>query len=309
VPRLPKPLALVIAMSLSVAVIAGSANAAAPTPVGGSRGLAVSVPADPVEIAAGTRAEALVRIINASATPVPVTIESRRLLLLDNGKVTIGERPDARWQKRARFPSGQLTIPAHGYRNIPLTMRVPRGLSPDMYFVGFLVTPVPTKSGSIQVINQIGSFVTIDVPGPRQRELGGRFRMPSLVFGSRANGTLHISNTGHAAVRFWGENDTTSSPGGSPRQLRLDPSLLPAGRSRSTTVSGKPAWPVGIVTVTAHITYPGRTDAATKELVFSKRVVVISPWLPIGLALLLAAAGAGVWTRRRRPPRPIQISV
>ena len=306
---LPKLLAIVIAMSLPTAVIVGKANAAAPTPVGGSRGLAVSVPADPVPIGAGTRATALVRIINASATPVPVTIESRRLLLLDNGKVTIGERPDARWQRRARFPSGQLTIPARGYRDIPLTMRVPPTLSPDLYFVGFLVTPVPTKSGTIQVINRIGSFVTIDVPGPRQRELGGKFRMPSLVFGSRANGTLHISNTGHAAVRFWGEHDTTSSPGGTPRQLRLDPSLLPAGRSRSTTVSGKPAWPVGIVTVTAHITYPGRTDAATKELVFSKRVLVISPWLPVGLALLLAAAGAGVWTRRRRPPRPVQISV
>jgi hypothetical protein len=267
------------------------------------------VPADPVEIAAGTRAKALVRIINASATPVPVTVESRRLSLLDNGKVTIGARPDARWERRARFPSGRLTIPARGYRDIPLTMRVPRGLAPDLYFVGFLVTPVPTKSASIQVINQIGSFVTIDVPGPRQRELGGRFSMPSLVFGSRANGTLHISNTGHAAVRFWGENDTRSSPGGSARQLRLDPSLLPVGRSRATTVSGKPAWPVGIVTVTAHITYPGRTDAATKELVFSKRVLVISPWLPIGLVLLLAAAGVGVWTRRRRPPPPVQISV
>ena len=61
--------------------------------------------------------------------------------------------------------------------------------------------------------------------------------------------------------------------------------------------------------MTAHITYPGRTEAATKELTFSKRVVVISPWLPIGLALLLAAAGAGMWTRRRRPARPVQIPV
>jgi hypothetical protein len=285
---------------LLIAAAARNANAAGSKPIGGQRALAVSVPADPVQIAAGERGKALVRIVNSSATAIGVTVQSRRLSLLDNGKVAIGARPDARWQRRARFPSRQLRIPAQGYRDIPLTMRVPRTLPPDLYFVGFLVTPVPTKSGSIQVINQIGSFVTIDVPGPRDRELAGKFDIPSLVFGSQADGALHVTNTGKAAVRFWGEDDTNSSPGGKPQQLRLEPSLLPVGRSRSTTVAGKPAWPIGIVTVTAHITYPGRTEAATKELTFSKRVVVISPWVPVGLGLLALAAASGWWVRRRR---------
>jgi hypothetical protein len=253
-----------------------------------------------VPIRAGATAKTLVRIVNPNTARVRVTIESRQLSLLDDGKVAVGAGPDPRWERRARFPSRQLTIPAQGYLNIPLTVRVPRGLPPDLYFIGFLVTPAPTRSGSIQVINQIGSFLTIDVPGPRIRKLAGHFQIPELIFGTKATGSLRIANVGKAAVRFWGENDTTSSPGGKYQQLRLDPSLLPAGRSRSITVSSKPAWPIGLVTVTTHITYPGRTESATKELTFSKRVLVINPWIPIGLLLLLLALVAGWLVKRIR---------
>ena len=130
------------------------------------------------------------------------------------GKVSIGAGPDPLWQKRARFPKRRLTVPAQSYINIHLTIQVPRRLAPNLYFIGFLVTPVATQAGGLEVINQIGSFVTIDVPGPRVRKLAGVFEMPSFVLGSHVSGTMRITNIGHAAVRFWGEDDTTSSPGG-----------------------------------------------------------------------------------------------
>jgi hypothetical protein len=280
-----------------VSAVAGAAAAA--TPVGVRRALAVSVPADPVTVRAGSRTRTLIRVVNPNSVALRVTISGRELTLGDNGKVSVGSSPDPSWRRLVRFPPGELTIPADGYLNVPLTVRVPRRLPPNLYFLGFLVTPVAAQAGSVKVVNQIGAFVTVDVPGPRLRKLVGSFKLPSLVLGSRATGTLRITNTGKASLRFWGESDTTSSPGGGGvNQMRLEPSLLPTGLSRTVTVSGKPHWPIGIVTLTAHVIYSGRTEAETKELTFSKRVVVISPWVPIGAATLMFLSAA-FWRARR----------
>jgi hypothetical protein len=110
---------------------------------------------------------------------------------------------------------------------------------------------------------------------------------------------VRLTNIGHAAVSLWGEKDTTSSPGGVYQQERLGPSLLPVGRSRSIAVTGKPRWPVGIVTVTTRVTYPGRTAAATRELVLTRRVIVVSPWVLAAVGGILAVLIGTWWWRRR----------
>jgi len=268
---------MLAATLLLAATGTATTQAAGPKPVGGLRALAVSVPPDPVAIKAGSRGKTLVRVVNPNDVPVTVMTASRALALEDNGKVAVRAGPDPRWDKSVDFPTGQQTIPAQSYLDVPLTIHVPARFSPDLYFIGFLVTPIPTGSGSLQVINQIGSFVTIDVPGPRVRQLVASFHLPRLSLSTRAHGTLRVVNAGKAAVRFWGEQDTNSSPGGSPQQLRFDPSLLPTGRYRVVDVSAKPAWPVGMVTMTVHLTSPGRTEATTKELTVTKQVLVISP--------------------------------
>ena len=297
-----KHAAVIATICLVFAAITAQAAEAAAKPLSGPRALAVSVPADPVAIGAGASAHTFVRIVNPNLAPVTVTITSREISLGDNGKASVGSGPDRLWQKRARFPSRPLLIPAQGYLDIPLTVKVPRRLAPDLYFSGFLVTPIATHAGALNVINQIGSFVTIDVPGPRFRKLAGRFDLPAFVLGSHVTGTLHVANIGRAAVRFWGENDTTSAPGSTgQRQQRLDPSLLPAGRSRLVTVGGKPAWPVGIVTITTHLTYPGRTESQTKELTYRKRVLVVAPWVPAALAGIIVTLA--LWRARRRSAR------
>ena len=283
----------------STAVAGGSAKA-----VIGSRALAVSVPADPVPARVGGVARTLIRVVNPNDFTVTVVIHSRTLTLGDDGKVSVGSRPDPRWSGRVRFPHDALRISAQSYRNVPLAIRVPQ-LSPDLYFVGFLVTPVATAGGSITVVNQIGSFLTLDVPGPRLRLLTGHLHLPSFVLGSKATGEMRVTNLGRASVTMWGENDTTSSPGGTFEQERLAPSLLPVGRSRSIAVTGKPRWPVGIVTVTTRVTYPGRTAAQTRELVLTSRVIVVSPWVPAALGGLVAAAAAAWFWRRRRTKRRV----
>jgi len=289
-------LATVLAVA-STAAAGGSAKA-----VGGARALAVSVPADPVPARAGGVARTLIRVVNPNDFAVTVVIRSRTLALGDNGKVSIGSGADPRWAGRVRFPRTPLRIPAQSYRNVPLSISVPH-LSPDLYFVGFLVTPVATGGGSITVVNQIGSFLTLDVPGPRLRLLTGHLHLPTFVLGSEASGEMRVTNLGHASVTMWGENDTTSAPGGAFQQQRLGPSLLPVGRSRSIAVSGKPRWPVGIVTVTTRVTYPGRTAAETREIVLTRRVIVVSPWVLAALGGLIVLIAAAWWRRRRRPSR------
>ena len=296
---------MLVATVLVTATSTATTSAAGPKPVGGLRALAVSVPPDPVPINAGSRRKLLVRVVNPNHTPIVVTISSRALTLEDNGKIAVGAGPDHRWVKSVDFPSGELTIPAENYLDVPLTVRVPAQLSPDLYFIGFLVTPVASGAGSLHVINQIGSFVTVDVPGPRVRKLAASLHLPSFAVGSRAHGTVRIENTGHAAVRFWGEQDSSSSPGGAAGQERFEPSLLPAGRYRFREVSAKPAWPVGMVTMTVHLTYPGKTEASTKELTVTKRVLVVSPVVLVGLGAVLLICALSFWWRRRRRRRRI----
>ncbi len=280
---------LIVALSVVLTFLAAGAMpaAAASLPAAPSRSLAVSVPPDPVPVQPGSPTRTLVRILNPTATPITVTIDGRALALGDNGRVAIGAEPDPRWSGLVNFPVGGLTIPALGYRDVPLEVHVPQHLTPDLYFIGFVVTPTATGAGSVHVINQIGSFVTIDVPGPRVRKLTGSFQVPGLVFGSAATGELRIGNVGRAAVQFWGENDQRFTPSGTFVEQRITPLLLPAGKWRFFTVRAKTSWPIGLVTMKLHVVYPGRTASETKELTFSKQVLIVSPVVPFGLLGLL----------------------
>ena len=297
---------LVLLVTLAAAALAAAASSAfaggGATGIGGPRAIAVSVPPDPVPVKPGTVTHTLIRVVNPNDRSILVTITSRRLVFGDNGKVALGAGPDPRWRRLAPFPSHEIRLPAQGYRDVPMTVHVPKKIPPDLYFIGFLVTPVPGQTGSIQVINQIGSFLTIDVPGPRERKLVGNLKLPRWVFGSHTDGTLALTNAGHASVTYWGETDTSSWPGGALEQSRLPLSLLPVGLSRTIAVTGKPAWPIGLVTITTRITYPGVTEASTRELVFEKRVLVISPWVPIVLGGLLLGVFLA-WRLRRRSLR------
>jgi LPXTG-motif cell wall-anchored protein len=101
---------------------------------------------------------------------------------------------------------------------------------------------------------------------------------------------------------YWGENDTSATPGSStPLQARFDRSLLPRGRSRTIVVDAKPSFLVAMVTMRVHIFYPDRTDAGTTEIVLTKRVLVVQPAALVILGILLIAAA--IWYRRRRRKR------
>jgi len=88
---------------------------------------------------------------------------------------------------------------------------MPSNISPDLYYVGFLVSPVPSGGGSVTVINQIGAFFIINVPGARDRALtadldvpgftAGPIHIASLIVGDSVIGRVVTHNIGPSAVQ------------------------------------------------------------------------------------------------------------
>ncbi|MBV8301714.1 MAG: hypothetical protein JOY68_07310 [Candidatus Dormibacteraeota bacterium] len=248
------------------------------------------MPADPVSLTPGETAPVPIRVVNPGPSPVAVRVTGQGVNLGDDGHVSFTGEPDPRWDGRTTFPSGVLTVPAQGFLDVSVSVHMPSDISPDLYYVGFLVTPVAQSTGSVVVVNQIGAFFTINVPGPRLRELTADLDVPGfqvgplyisgLVVGEQVNGMLTTHNVGPSAIEFFGENDATSAPvSGTPSQQRIARSLLPIGRSRSFQVGALPAFPIDLVTMTVTVAYPNETDSATKQIVLTKTMLVISPWL------------------------------
>jgi hypothetical protein len=241
-----------------------------------------------------------------------VTVEGEGVTLGNNGTTTFTGKPDPLWASRTSYPRGDISILAQHYADLTITVHMPAQISPDLYYIGFLVTPVPTANGQVVVINQIGAFLTVDVPGPRVRSLAadlitdgfnwGPIHLGWLVVGTQIAGKLAVENTGASSVLFFGENDVTSAPiSGSPSQQRISRSLLPIRRSRSFAVTAAPAFPIDVVTMSDVVTYPDRTGTGTLDIVLSKSMLVINPWvLVVLLAIVLLIAG---WRLRARATR------
>ena len=251
-------------------------------------------------------------MLNPGVTPVTVTVKSEGINLGDNGTTAFTGRSDPLWAGRAAFPPGDIHILAQHFVDLSVVVHMPAQIDPDLYYIGFVVTPVPTVSGEVVVINQIGAFLTIDVPGPRVRALSadltttgfnwGPIHLNTLVVGDHVDGRLTVRNIGASSVLFFGENDVTSAPiGGSPSQQRITRSLLPIGRSRWFAVGAQPAFPIDLVTMTDTVSFPDRTGTGTLQVVRTRTILVISPWVVVVVCGLLAAfASWRLLVRHRR---------
>jgi hypothetical protein len=253
-----------------------------------------------------------IRVLNPGASPVTVTVKSEGINLGDNGTTAFTGKSDALWAGRTAFPPGDIHILAQHFVDLSVVVHMPTQIDPDLYYIGFVVTPVPTVSGEVVVINQIGAFLTIDVPGPRVRALSaeltttgfnwGPIHINTLVVGDHVDGRLTVRNIGASSVLFFGENDVTSAPiSGSPSQQRISRSLLPIRRSRWFAVAAQPAFPIDLVTMTETVSFPDRTGTGTLAVVRTKTILVISPWVIVVICGLLAAfAGWRLRVRYRR---------
>lgn len=299
---------MAIAICIAVAPLSASAAAGSSAP----RSIAVSVRADPVSLSPGQIAAVPIRVLNPGSSSVTVTVKGVGVSLGDDGATSFTGKPDARWATRTTFPSGDITIAAQHYADLSITVDMPATITPDLYYIGFLVTPVATVSGDVVVINQIGAFLTINVPGARVRAISadlstagfnwGPIHINTLVIGTRVDGRLTVFNIGTSSVLFYGENDATSAPvGGPPAQQRIARSLLPIGTSRWFAVNAYPAFPIDLVTMNDIVTYPDRSGTGTLQIVRTKTVLVINPLVVVLVGvLLLVFAGWRLNARHRR---------
>jgi len=295
-------------------VPSGALAAASPAPGPHTpRSLAVSVPPDAVPLSPGESSRIHIRIINPGATPVTVRVHGEEVILGDNGTTRFTGAPDPNWAGHADFPPGDLAVPSQGFIDEVIGVHMPSYISPDLYYIGFVVTPVATAAGSVVVINQIGAFFIINVPGARDRELAADLNVPGfdwgpihiggLVLSNQVVGNVNAHNVGPSSVQFFGENDAASAPfSGAPSQQRISRSLLPIGRSRSFQVSALPAFPIDFVTMTVTLTYPDKTESATKQIVITRTMLVIDPLLLLLVVVVLVALIVSwrLWARHRR---------
>ena len=300
---LTRSAALVIATILvNLSTVGANAAGPSPSPTAPGRSIAVSVPPDPVQFKPGVPGVVQLRVVNPGTTSVRVSVVGRGLTLGDEGKIAINDGPDPLWADKVDFPAGPIRIPAQGYKDLNVRVRPPASLQPDLYFLGFVVTPVPDANSGVTVINQIGGFFSIEIPGPRDRRLTADVEFPGwsvfgfqVFVGTDVPGTLHVHNIGRSAVQFWGETDTTTT-GGQPAQMRIPKSLVPSGRERTFTVVTKPAWPIGFVHVQVSVIYPTTTETTTTEILFTRSILVINPLVFVVLAVLIVLF---VWRRIR----------
>ena len=290
--------ALTSIVAALIAAVTCTVPAGAAPGTGTARPLAVSVPAEPAPLRPGATGTIPIGVVNPGTKALTVRITARGLLFGDDGHVTLAG-VDPLWAGRVDFPPDPITIPRQSYRNVGLVVHMPPKIDPDLYFVGFLVTPIAGPGNGLTYINQIGSYVTIDVPGPRDRRLTADLHLPGFALTDALHAHLGIHNVGAAAAVYWGENDPKSTPG-SGTQQRFDRSLLPRGRSRTVVLDVKPGFLVALVTMRVHIIYPGRTDATTSEIVITKRVLIVQPIALVILAAAIVGAGLWYWYRRRR---------
>jgi hypothetical protein len=264
-----------------------------------------------VTLTPGETAAIPIRVVNPGASPVTVTVRSEGITLGDNGTTAFSGRPDPMWVRHTTFPPGDITIPAQHFADLSVVVHMPTQIDPDLYYIGFLVSPIPTVSGEVLVINQIGAFLTIDVPGPRVRALSadltttgfnwGPIHIDALVVGDQVDGRLTVRNIGASSVLFFGENDVTSAPiSGSPFQQRISRSLIPIGRSRWFAVAAQPAFPIDVVTLTDTVSFPDRTGTGTLQVLRTKTVLVISPWVIVVVGGALALLGGRCLRARHR---------
>lgn len=280
-------------------VFAGPASAATnPPPVA----LTVSSPAEALPARPGTVLRTWLRVSNSSGTPVHVTITPAGVDLGNNGATRLTPQVDPRFNGRIRLDPTQTTVGADGFTEVSVAVDVPADLPPDTYVLGFLVTPTVT-GGSIQVVNQVGALIALDLPGARDRRLSAAFLdAPWLAVTSHPSLTVRARNIGRASLEF--TSDTTVDrlvvPGR--ETLRRPPALLPAGRYRDVPVAWQPTLGFGIYRVQSRLVYH-LTPNQTAEQALTRTVVVLSPAAAavlVGLALTSLAAALLLHRGRRR---------
>ena len=293
-------LTAVVGMLCTVFALPASAAEPAPTPVA----LTVSTPADPLPAEPGQVLQTWLRIGNNGTHPLPVTIAPATVALGNDGATSLRPNVDPRFAGHITLSATTATVAAGSFTEVQVTIRVPTTLIPDIYVLGFLVTPTVT-GGSVQVVTQGGALIAIDLPGSRDRRLEAAFLNPPLfAITSHPSLTVRVRNIGRSALEFSSETTIGGFGTAGPADIRRQPVLLPAGRYRDVRITWESQLGAGIYQVDTRVVYH-RTQAETVQQPLTHTMIVLSPAALAELAglLVLIAAAVTFWLRHRRRVR------
>jgi hypothetical protein len=263
--------------------------------------LVVSTPAGGLTGSPGYPLHTWIRVGNNGDRPLEAIVSVASLSFGDNGEVRLGDEPDATWGPRVHIASPDLSLAPHTYSDEPIDVALPETLAPDTYFVGFLVTPVPT-AGNVRVINRIGTFIAFDVAGERQRSVKiEELRVPHFVFGTHVPIKFTVRNTGPSFATTWSELHVGSWRAADRLHPFAQRERVPSGHSRDYVWTSRMPFTFGFVHVQA-LAFFNKTDQQIAQSQATAATFVIDPRFAV--AALIAAALAAVWLRRRRPRPP-----
>lgn len=300
-PRRLTRIILIAMVGALCTVFALPASAAEPSPI--PVALTVSTPSDPLPAEPGQVVQTWLRIGNNGTSPLPVTIAPATVELGDNGTTSLSPNMDPRFAGLITLSTTEATVAAGSFTEVQVAISVPTTLVPDTYILGFLVTPTVT-GGSVQVLNQVGALIAIDLPGSRDRRLEATFLDPPLfAFTSQPSLTVRVHNIGQSALEFSSETTIGGVAPADPANIRNQPVLLPAGRYRDVEIKWESPLGAGIYQLDTRVVYH-RTQAETAQQSLTHTIIVLSPAalaiLGILLILIAAAITLGLRHRRRR---------
>lgn len=265
-------------------------------------GLSVSTPDGTLTAPRGTTVETWLRIGNAAGTPLSITIAPATVNLKNNGVTGFTPKPDPRFAGRITLSQTSAIIPVGGYIQLDVKVAIPATIIPDVYVLGFLITPEATGT-SVRIVNQIGSLIAFDVPGSRDRQLKAVFTdLPWIMFTNHPSLNIRTRSVGKSALQFTSQDNVSGFGMLDPKLTRNDPLLLPAGTSRDLTVSWDTPWGVGVNTISTTLLYP-KTVSANAQVVLTHQVIVVKPLLAMivgGVLLLIILTITSVILLRRR---------
>lgn len=215
---------------------------------------------------------------------------------------------DPRFTGKITLSQTQEVIPAGGYVELAVTVAIPAAIIPDIYVLGFLVTPEVTGT-SVRIVNQIGALIAFDVPGSRDRTLTAWFvDVPWIMFTNHPSLTVRASSVGKSALQFTSEDTLSGFGAATPAGKRNDPRPVPAGTHRDLVVPWSIPWGIGVSEVTTTMLYP-KSGSGNAQIVLTHQVIVIKPlvaYIAGALLLLLILLVIALRIALRRKDAPVR---
>jgi hypothetical protein len=298
---------LVAAAATGLAVPAGALAATHPvTP--GSADFSVSTAAQSLRPEPGGVVHTQLTVANNGVHELTVTLRSVGVRAQDNGRADFVEQGDPIWSKAVTMVSS-VRLAAHTFRSIPVAIRVPAGLLPDLYLLGFVAEAQPVDpQAPVLLYHRIGALVTVELPGPRERKLAVHIAPTSFLhLGSSYDGAFVVRNVGTAAALardqvLIGSQLTHHAVG----MIRTSDAmeLIPSGTARNVPFRYAVHGFFLYARPQAEVIYGNGTSAMQTITVQGQSMLVV-PWLTLILLGLVVAMVTAylIWQRRRREAR------